>query len=93
VADYTLSNAGPGVGESTAVLVNLTELTRYAPGLALVVAAVAARARLPRPAWITAAVLVVMTVFPMTSWVAALLIPLWLAVTAAVLSARPQQVR
>lgn len=89
VADQMLAEPGPGVGESTAVLVNLTELARYAPGLALVSAAVVARARLPRAVWGTAAALAVLTIVPMTSWVAALLVPLWLAVSAAAISGRP----
>jgi hypothetical protein len=89
VADHILADPGPGVGESTAVLVNLTELVRYAPGLALVSAAVVARARLPRAVWGTAAALAVLTIVPVTSWVAALLIPLWLAISAATVSARP----
>lgn len=80
---------GPGLGESTWVLLNVVELTRYAPGLVLVAAAAALRDRLPRGVWGTAAVLAVMTVFPLTSWVAALLIPLWLAVVGAVLPGRP----
>ena len=39
VAAQMLSEPGAGVGEATALLVNLTEVARYAPGLALVVAA------------------------------------------------------
>ncbi len=49
VAAQMLSEPGAGVGEGTALLVNLTEVTRYAPGLALVVAAFMARRSLPRP--------------------------------------------
>lgn len=89
VAEYGVTEPGPGVGEGTALLVNFTELVRYAPGLALVAAAVVARARLPRAVWGTAAVLAVLTLLPMTSWVAAALIPPWLAVSAAALSGRP----
>jgi hypothetical protein len=85
VADQMLDEPGPGLGEATALLVNLTEITRYAPGLALVGAAVAARRFLPRGVWIPAAVLAVMTVFPLTSWVAALIIPVWLGASAAAL--------
>ena len=83
VADLAVTDPGPGVGEGTALLVNLTELTRYAPGLALTGAAVVARRHLPRGVWVTAAVLAVMTAFPLTSWVAALLIPIWLGISAA----------
>ena len=73
-----LDDPGPGLGEAASLMVNLTEITRYAPGLALVVAVVAARRMLPRGVWIPASVLAVMTVFPMTTWLAALLIPVWL---------------
>lgn len=83
VAGQMLDEPGAGLGEAAALLLNFTEITRYAPGLALVAAAVAARKVLPRGVWIPAAVLVVMAVFPMTSWVAALLIPVWLGAAAA----------
>ena len=82
-ASQMLDDPGPGLGEAASLMVNLTEITRYAPGLALVVAVVAARKMLPRGVWIPATVLAVMTVFPMTTWVAALLIPVWLGVAAA----------
>ena len=88
IASAAAGEPGPGIGESTWVVLNVVELTRYAPGLVLVAAAVALRDVLPRAVWITAAVLTVMTVFPLTSWVAALLVPLWLAVTGAVLPGR-----
>ena len=84
VAAQMLSEPGAGVGEATALMVNLTEVARYAPGLAMVVAGWVARRAMPRPVWIAALVLAVMTIVPFTSWVAALLIPLWLAVSAAV---------
>ena len=84
VAAQMLSEPGAGVGEATALMVNLTEVARYAPGLALVVAAFVARRTLPRPVGIAALVLAVLTIVPFTSWVAALLIPLWLGVSAAV---------
>jgi hypothetical protein len=85
VAGQMLDEPGAGLGEAAALLLNVTEITRYAPGLALVAAVVAARKVLPRGVWIPAAVLVVMTVFPMTSWAAALLIPVWLGAAAAAL--------
>ena len=78
VAGMMLDDPGPGVGEGTALLVNMTELARYGVGLAVTVAAVAARAALPKAVWLTAAALAVLTAVPFTSWVAALLIPLWL---------------
>jgi hypothetical protein len=85
VADQMLDDPGPGLGEAASLLVNITEITRYAPGLALVGGAVAARRFLPRGVWIPAAVLAVATVFPLTSWVAALIIPVWLGASAAAL--------
>ena len=81
--------SGPGLGEAAWHALNVMEIARYAPGLALVSAAVVARARLPRAVWGTAAALAVLTIVPMTSWVAALLVPLWLAVSAAAISGRP----
>jgi hypothetical protein len=78
VAGMMLDAPGPGVGEGTALLVNMTELARYGVGLAVTGAAVAARAALPKAVWLTAAALAVLTAVPFTSWVAALLIPLWL---------------
>ena len=83
VAAQMLSEPGAGVGEGTALLVNLTEVARYAPGLALVVASFMGRRSLPRPVGIAAVVLALLTIVPFTSWVAALLIPLWLAVSGA----------
>lgn len=83
VAEFVLDEAGPGVGESTLVLLNLVEFTRYAPGLLLIGAVLAARSRLPRGITIPAWVLLVLTVVPMTTWLAALVIPVWLGVTGA----------
>lgn len=76
--------SGPGLGEATWLSLNVMEITRYAPGLALVAAAIAAGAHLPRAVRVTAGILLFLTVVPLTSWVAALLIPLWLGVSAAV---------
>lgn len=84
VASQMLKDPSGGLGEGASLLVNLAEITRYAPGFALVVAAFVARRRLPRAVGIAAAVLAVLSLVPFTSWVAALLIPLWLGVTAAV---------
>lgn len=83
VSSMLLDDPGAGVGESTLVLLNVAELSRYAPGLVLVAAAVAARRVLPKTVWITAAALGVFTVIPMTGWAAAVAIPVWLAGTAA----------
>ena len=93
VATQMLDDPGAGVGEAASLLVNLTEITRYAPGLSLVVAAVVARRFLPRGVWMTAAALAAMTVFPLTSWLAALLIPLWLGLCAASVSVPGQNSR
>ncbi len=84
VASQMLEEPGAGLGEGASLLLNLAEITRYAPGLALVAAAFVARRRLPRAVGIAAGVLAFLTIVPLTSWVAALLIPLWLAVSAAV---------
>lgn len=83
VATQSLADPGPGLGESALLLLNLVEITRYAPTLVLAVAAVVARRVLPRPVWIAAAVIAVLTVVPFTSWVAALLAPVWLGASAA----------
>lgn len=82
VADYVLTDAGPGVGESALVLLNVVEMTRYAPGLILVAAVLVRWRRLPKALTVPAAVLAAMTVFPTTSWVAAILIPIWLGLAA-----------
>lgn len=85
VATQMLDEPGAGLGEAASLLLNVMEVARYAPGLALVAAVLVAGQQLPRWVRITAGVLAVMTLFPMTSWVAALLIPLWLGATAATL--------
>ncbi len=85
VADQMLDQPGPGLGEATALVLNLTEITRYAPGLALMAAVVVARKVFPRGVWISAGLLAALTMFPLTSWVAALLIPVWLGATCAAL--------
>lgn len=80
VASQMLSAPGAGLGEASLLLLNLAEMARVAPGLALVGAAVVARRVLPRGLWMTAAVLLVLVIVPFTTWVSALLTPLWLAV-------------
>ena len=75
--------SGPGLGESAWLVLNVMELTRFAPGLALAGAAALAGRSLRRGVRIAAGVLAVMTLVPLTSWVAALLIPVWLGVSAA----------
>ena len=83
VATQILDDPSGALGESASLMLNAVEITRYAPGLALVAAAVIARRVLSRAIWIPAAVLAVMTFVPFTSWMAALLIPLWLGLAAA----------
>jgi hypothetical protein len=84
VASFVIDDPGPGVGEATLVLLNGIEFARYAPGLLLVAAVLAARRRLPRSVTVPAWVLLVVMLVPMTTWVAALLVPVWLGVAAAV---------
>ena len=43
-----------------------------------------ARRRLPRAVGVSAGLLALLTIVPLTSWVAALLIPLWLGMAGAV---------
>lgn len=83
VAEYVLDEAGPGVGEGTLVSLNLVDLARYAPSALLLGAVLAAWNRLPRAVTVPAMVLMVALVLPMTAWLAALAIPVWLGVTAA----------
>lgn len=84
VAAQMLDEPGAGLGEAASLMLNVMEITRYAPSLALVVAVSVAGRRLPRWVRITAAVLAVLALVPLSSWVAALLVPLWLAAAAAV---------
>jgi hypothetical protein len=83
VASQVLGEPGAGLGEASILLLNMTEIARFAPGLALVAAAVVARRELPRPLWVAAAALLVLVFVPFTTWVAALLTPVWLAVAGA----------
>jgi hypothetical protein len=88
VASFVIDEPGAGVGEATLVLLNGLDLARYAPGLLLVAAVLAARRRLPRSVTISAWVLLVVMFVPMTTWIAALLTPVWLGVTAVVVPER-----
>lgn len=83
VAGQMLEDPGPGLGEATSLMLNVMEVTRYAPGLALVATVLVAGRHLPRWVRISAGVLVVMCLVPLTSWGAALVIPLWLGAVAA----------
>lgn len=82
MANLLLNDPGLGVGEASLALLNVVEVTRYAPGLLRVAAVLVARRRLPKTITVPAALLAVLTVFPMTSWIAAVLIPIWLGVSA-----------
>lgn len=88
VASQMLADPGPGLGEASLLVLNVMEIARFAPGLALVVAALAARRHLPRGVTITAGVLLALMVAPFTTWVAALLLPAWLGLSAAFTSPR-----
>lgn len=83
VAEFVLDDPGPGVGESSLVLLNLVDFARYAPGLVLIGAVLAARSRLPKLLTISAWILLVVAVVPLTTWVAAILVPVWLGVAGA----------
>lgn len=62
----------------------MVELTRYAPSLVLLAAALVARRSLPKPVTIAAAVILAMIFIPFTTWIAAILTPVWLGVAGAV---------
>lgn len=83
VASLLLETPGAGVGEAALVSANVAELVRYGPSLALTGAVVVARRRVGRAVWIPAAALTVMLLFPMTTWLAAIIVPLWLGVASA----------
>lgn len=89
VASQVLGDPGAGLGESAILLLNMTEIARFAPGLALVAAAVVARRELPRALGVTAAALLVLVFVPFTTWVAAVLTPVWLAVAGATRGGTP----
>lgn len=82
VASYNLSEAGPGLGEATLVVLNTFSLAQFGPALALLIASAAAPG-LARPVRVTAAILGLLVLVPFTTWIANLIIPLWLGLTAA----------
>lgn len=69
-------------------MLNVVEITRFAPGIALVVAVVAARRAFPKPVVIGAGVLAVLYLLPFTGWMAALVVAVWLGLAAAAVSWR-----
>lgn len=86
VGSFLLETSTAGLGEGTLVVANMVELTRFAPGLALLLAAVVARRALPTGLVAFAGLLVLLTLLPFTSWVAAILVPVWLGIAGAVSS-------
>lgn len=88
VAAHVLDEVSGGLGEATLVLANMVELTRYAPSLVLLMVAVVARRSLPKALTITAGVLIVVLLFPITTWIAVIATPVWLGIAGAV--ARPR---
>lgn len=88
VASLMLTDPSPAVGEGTLLMVNLVELARYAPGTALLVTAVVARRELPKPLVVTAALLLLLTLVPFTTWAVAIAVPAWLGVAGAVATGR-----
>ena len=78
--------SGP-LGEATLAVLNAFSLTMIGPGLALLVAS-AATPTLPRASRATGAILAVLLVVPFTSWIANLILPLWLGLVAAKASER-----
>jgi hypothetical protein len=83
VATQMLDEPGPGLGEAASLMLNVMEIARYAPSLALVAAVVVAGRHLPRWVRVSAGLLTFLAIVPLTSWVAALVAPVWLGVTAA----------
>lgn len=83
VGSLVLEEPSASLGESALVAANLVEMTRFAPALALLVAALVSRRHLPKPAVVAAGVLTVLAVLPFTGWVAAMLVPVWLGVVGA----------
>lgn len=77
-----LIDPGPGLGEATLVVLNAFSLTLVGPALALVTAA-ALSTVLPRWVRVSAVVLAVLLLVPVTTWVANLLLPVWLGLAAA----------
>ena len=60
----------------------------HAPGTALLAAAVLARRVLPKPLTIVAVVLLALTFVPFTTWLVAIVVPIWLGVAGAVVVRR-----
>ncbi|KAB7745241.1 hypothetical protein GA707_04650 [Nostocoides sp. F2B08] len=84
-ATLLVQNPGAGVGEASLVMANVAELARYGTSLALTGAVVAARGRLAPAIWVPAAALTATLVFPLTSWMTAIVVPAWLGIAAATL--------
>ena len=91
VAGHILDEPSGGLGEATFLLVNAVDLARFGPGLALAIAVILARRALPRPLGWSAWFLVALTLFPMTGWVAAMVVPVWLGIAGAVAGPRAHE--
>ncbi|MGH3457553.1 hypothetical protein [Aeromicrobium sp.] len=83
VGSFTVDSPSAGLAEAGLVVANALDLARFAPGLVLVVAASYAKDAVPKPLRILAIVLAVATVFPMTTWAAAMAIPVWMGIAGA----------
>ena len=92
VATQVLDEVGPGLGEATLVAANQTGLLRYVGGVLLLGAAASAGLRrsasLPRLVGWSAVAFLVLLVVPMTGWIVALVLPVWLGVVAAAVAWR-----
>lgn len=89
VGSLVLDEPSASLGEGALVVANMVEMTRYAPGLALLVAAVVARRHLPTTVVVAAGLLAVLTVLPFTAWAAAITVPVWLGVVGALRGSAP----
>ena len=83
VGSLILAEPSPAVGESTLLMVNLVEITRFAPSTALLVAGLAAGHALPKALRVVAWVLLALTLVPFTTWAVALAVPVWLGLAGA----------
>jgi hypothetical protein len=87
VATNVITDPGTGLGEATLVILNAFSLTIIGPGFALLVAS-AASPTLPRASRATGTILAALLMVPFTTWIANLILPLWLGLVAAKASAR-----
>lgn len=88
VATNLYEQSSAGLGDAGLVMLNVVEITRFAPGIALVVAVLVSRRSFPKPVVVGAGVLTVLYLLPFTSWIAALAVAVWLGLAAAAVSWR-----